>query len=162
MSNLTYIKVIKEVNYYTIQEPDPNDSWDRGESGENHYIRGIQIVSEKDYHDLVVNFPIQKNETYFLVLVNYNTGNSFGRTNGKVEFIDLFKTEGKARQLAEKIAEDQRHKNDQDYNHSFSYSREDGTTAQCGTYTWTGYFERFNYSEVETVSVTSNSEKRFK
>ncbi len=142
--NVTYIKVVDHVStevtrYATRAE------WDNDDTEESHDIQGLEVVDNPDigYHDLVVNFPVEKNVNYFLLYVSYDTGDSFGRYCGKVEFVSLFKEESEALVARKKILKMKEITSIQIDNNGHKETVYNGS--------WTGYFESVNGIYVETV-----------
>ena len=72
------------------REPETENKWDAGEQFTEHSIQGFKIANKSEYRDLVASFMPKKNKPYYLVYAIYDTGNSFGRDCGKIEFFDLF------------------------------------------------------------------------
>ena len=64
---------------------DPEDSWSRDSTSQHHEILGIEEVPEGGYSDLVAD----DEGPYYLLYVIYNTGDSFGRDDGQIEFVFL-------------------------------------------------------------------------
>lgn len=157
----TNIRVIDD-SYTHVTRHATEDIWDRDDTATDHSIRGIEVVDDSSYYDLTVSFKVSPGEQYYLVYVNYDTGDSFGRDEGRVEWIDLFKSAELADDLAKKIAEDKRQypnffSNNEEgtWSHQLTYTLDNGEEASLYTATWKGYFEHFNYVEVVPVSVGS-------
>lgn len=70
--------------------PDEDSQYDSGTQFTEHCIRGFKIANKHEYRDLVVSFVPKKNKPYYLVYAIYDTGDSFGRDDGKIVFFDLF------------------------------------------------------------------------
>jgi hypothetical protein len=85
------IEVVDNIYTDTFDEPtDPDDEYARASTYETHDIQGIKLSK---YGDIEIDFEPKYDVTYFLVIVNYDTGDSFGRDNGRVSYVDLFKNE---------------------------------------------------------------------
>lgn len=150
MSNVI---VIDRVRCIETSEVDPDDSWSRASTEEEHDIRGIKL-SEGGYGDIDVPFTVESNKSYYLVAVYYNTGDSFGHDENKVCFIDLFSTEEKAKDAVKRIEE-----NNESYNKwtdkksgALVIKREDDADLKLYT-SWQGYFESMNTCEIHVVEL---------
>ncbi len=86
----TKIIIIDETYSGYSRTPDYNEEWDSGEQFTDHNITGFRIAKKSEYWDVVASFMPKKNVPYYLVYAIYDTGDSFGRDRGKIEFFDLF------------------------------------------------------------------------
>lgn len=131
---------------------DPTDSWSRDSTASTWSIEGY-TVDKPDYSYNTESANVASVDgNIFAVVVDYDTGNSFGRDTGQYCFIDAFSDEKKAHALADAIAKDAN--KDYCYNggNNVTYINDAGETVIAATYTWKGYFEHFNYCRVVTVS----------
>ena len=125
----------------------------------NHSIKGIEI-SKNNYCEFETCFDIPENsdKTYYLVYVNYDTGDSFGRDEGKISFIDLYETFSKAEDTAKRIRV---HYNTNkelyvDEKYSLTVIAENGKEYNiCPS--WMGCFERLNYIVVLPVTLETKN-----
>lgn len=129
--------------YVTREASDANDPYDRDSTAADICINGIRVVSDC-YSDIDVPFDVVPGETYYLVWADYETGDSFGYDNNRVEFIDLFKS----KELAEECASIARAVK----GYTYIFKRENGQDCTQSV-PWTGYFESLNAINVEPVSV---------
>lgn len=108
-----------------------------------------EVALTKDYlaSQETAPFDVEEGDIVYLVIVSYDTGNSFGRETNKHVLVDIFKTEGKAYDVSRKISQKPICKN-----FSFSYHNENGELVKIYT-PWVGYFEKFRYAEVIGVIV---------
>lgn len=145
---MTHIAIDYTRHEYVTRERDPTDSWDRDCTAADIDIYGIELVldGEKSYRDISVPFEIDRNKSYLLLWADYNTGDSFGRDDNQVEFIDLFESIEKADAARKKLSDST------DY--STKYTREDGTEITVHI-PWQGYFESLNSLNIAVVRVTS-------
>ena len=68
-----------------------------------HSIQGIKKASNKEYSDFESSFEPEPDITYFLLYVLYTDGNSFGKSTGNIEFVDLYRDRDVAKKAAEAI-----------------------------------------------------------
>lgn len=115
---------------YVAREPNDDDSWDSGDDGYENTLIGMSSNPSHEYVPLCFNL-VGGNE-YYLVWVEYSTGDSFGSSGGRIEIVDLFISEHKARHCAAII---EATKAD-----TFSFVRENGKTCHQNS-PWYGYFE---------------------
>ena len=86
----TEIVIIDETYGGVSRGRDYDDKWDRDDTYVEHSIKGFRIAKKTDYRDLVASFVPKKNTPYYLLYAVYDTGDSFGRDDGKIEFFDLY------------------------------------------------------------------------
>jgi hypothetical protein len=136
-------------------EDNPFPSW---EESCNVTIQGL---SEKG-SDLSVNFEVKPGVPYYLVYVEYSTGDSFGHSRGNPHFVELYEEMSQAEEAAKAIRED--YDNDKD-SYEFKpvtipFKHSDGTvgTREESTYRWKGYFESLESIQVVPVMLGA---KRF-
>ena len=135
-----------KINYdrceYVTRKAYPEDDWDRGDTAAHISIHSIEVADR--YHDIDVPFDVEPEVVYYLVWANYNTGDSFGHDDNRVEFIDLFKTE----KLAEECADIARASG----GYNYIFTRENGRRC-TQSIPWNGYFESLNDINVEAVTL---------
>lgn len=83
------VNVIDYVDVDITKEADPDDEWSKESTYESHSIRGIE--TGPNCYELKVEFPVLPNTPYYLLYYNYSTGDSFGRDEGKIEFVGLYR-----------------------------------------------------------------------
>lgn len=128
-------------------------------------IKGVyQGIPDKDYSEIVVPFEVEVNKEYFLVYVEYNSGDSFHHETGRISYVDLFKTKEKAEACAKAIEDHYKQTPDglpyherRTYKppkgfkgYSVDYINEAGE-AMTVSASWTGYFERLTSVVVKKV-----------
>lgn len=157
----SFVRVLADHDTSITQHANPDDKWSSDSTSTDVHIKGVEFVGEDEYWDLVVPFAPKSGEEYFLVYVNYDTGDSFSHHAGHVMYLDLFKSAALADELAKKIKEDTSRpydfsspkKGQNSRPNTVQYKWDDGQTVDCYTATWKGYFETFNHVAVESVSV---------
>lgn len=124
------MRIVVEVDYetYTIQEPDPNDTWDNGSYGLNATIDGVFIekpgMHYKSYVTIDPVEPIESGDDVMVVWAIYQTGDTFG-SHEEFIVLDVCKDENRARLLASELEKIQQ------YTYEYNGYR----------IPWTGYFE---------------------
>lgn len=128
---------------------DNDDEWDRDDTAITHSIQGFSVLEGAvGYGDLLTSLKeIKLGKPYFLVYVLYDTGDSFGRDDGQIEYINLFESEDLAEELVRKIEDDSKN---EAYN-SIEYTLDNGETREFYNGAWKGYFEWFHGAYVERV-----------
>jgi hypothetical protein len=138
------IRIIDKVYTTTIRECDSEDCWDRDDTSMDHDIIGFVVKEEKDYGDISVNFDPKYDKEYYLLSVIYDTGDSFGRDEGQIEFIDLYENLAIAEENSRRIREDESDK------YSVKLLHETGKEYDVHT-PWKGYFEDLRGVEIDQV-----------
>lgn len=140
--SLTYLKVVDDCRTHETKINDYSYDYQK-----NHLIQGVTVISSTEYFDIVVNFPIEINTTYYLLVVDYNTGDSYSNSENEFEFVDLFKTKSTAEEMAKIIIDDDNSINNTD----LLLACENGEIYQmCRA--WCGYNENLN--DVKIIPVT--------
>lgn len=156
----SFVRVLADQHTSVTEAADPKDEWSADSTASEVYIKGIEVLSENEYFDLVVPFDVMPNKEYYLVFVNYDTGDSFSHHSGQICYLDLFQSKELAHDLAKKIQENAKEpydystaKKGQRLPNSVAYKWDNGQEVDCYAATWKGYFERFNHVSVESVTV---------
>jgi len=127
---------------YYVSEPDPESSWDNGSTAADWGILGIKFADR--YSEITVDFEVLKGKTYYLVVVDYNSGDSFGSYDNCLEFVDLFETLEAAENAAEEVRTPE--------GYSYHYTRNNGRRISVSC-PWVGYFESLNDITVHPVKL---------
>ena len=101
---LASIQVKSEVYTEITRERNINDEWDGGETAKTHEILGFTWGVDT-YGDLQTDLYPQPNKEYYLVYVDYDTGDSFSVSRGERFYVQLYENKEKAQRLCEKIRE---------------------------------------------------------
>lgn len=148
------IKIDYSVHTENVGGYDSEDDWSRDSYEGTVYVKGFNVVGEKDYHDFPINFD-PKNGIY-LVYVVYTTGDSFGYDGGQVEFITAYDSAEKAEENAKKIRDHyNQYKANETSDYSVSLKDNDGNTFQQYA-SWEGYFEHIDELIVEHLTYKRN------
>ena len=138
----THIRVQYDEYRHVTRDAYPDDSWDRGDTAADICIHAIEIVPERMYRDITVPFEVLRGKKYYLLWADYDTGDSFGRDENQVEFIDLFETVEDANTARDALL------GVKGYNGT--YIRQDGTKITVHI-PWYGYFEHLNSINITPV-----------
>lgn len=149
----TYINL--DIKQYTenLGGQDDNDSWSRDSTNTVNEIGTEFTVSNKQgYNDIAVDFPIEPNKDYYLLYVEYGTGDSFGSDGGQLELIDVYEDLGVATEQLNKIELDykiyQKNTYKADYNVTLTLGNGKEVKLSCP---WKGYFESLEYVQIQTI-----------
>ena len=122
-----------------ICEGDENSSWPNYEDEHiEWYLTGCYLdkdVTPWRREQVEVDFEPAVGQEVWAVYVNYNTGGSFGCTKGACSILSVHDTKEKAEAVKKLVYED------------------DTYTPACGYRVWVGYFESFNFCEIESLIV---------
>lgn len=143
----------EENTYSEYREPEQFGSW---ESHQNTEIVGVTLEENGvaylrngaliDVENFSVPLKTDEGEVkagtpVYVVVVNYSSGNTFGRSYGHKAFVDVLINRKEAEQLANYISE---HTSRFDYAHVSKY---------VGYTSWLGYFEIVDYVDVEVFEL---------
>lgn len=96
---------------------------------------------------------LSKEGPVYVVVVNYDTGDSFSQTPNQCCLVDAFSDYELAKALVNAIHENYLESKDKYRDiRRVTYTNDFGEQQVCYTGTWTGYFERMNYVEVAAVA----------
>ena len=146
------IQIINDVTTEVLKERDYDKEWDGEELSYSNDIKGFKVLEDTRFGtvDLTVNFEIDPKETYFLVYVVYSDGDSFNHYSGKICYIDLYRNAEWAKATREMIENSYKRK-DKESRYGIEIFNDEGTMYKISSSTWTGYFERLEYVEIETI-----------
>lgn len=141
---MTYIEFGTHVKEYITRHPDPTDDWDIGDT--EGYVENVTatIVDElKPYYgcSLGKEFPdsVGLGSTLYVVVADYTSGCTFGRTGAQGKILDAFEDPEEAMELAEAA----RAVKDYGFAHK----------GQMYSTDWLGYFEELQSLDVWTVTI---------
>jgi len=139
--------VVEEVDYGTYHREEVEGS-DYAEWRDDKDINYLGLHRTDNKHAEAVDFEPVLGSEYFLVYVDYDTGDSFGRSYGNHSIVGIFETAKEAYEIRQMIEDDM--KTGADKFGSLPYKGRDCIY----TGTWKGYFENFNSCEVVPLRVT--------
>lgn len=150
MEKVTEITIIDDTYGGYSRTPNYNDKWDSGDQFTDHHIRGFRIAKKSEYRDLVASFVPKKNVPYYLLYGVYDTGDSFGKDSGKIEFFDLYDNLAPA-EASSKILEGNRNRANESVDDYSVTIFDNEFKPYKTTVPWLGYFESLVGVYVETV-----------
>jgi len=175
MTKYFNVEIIDSNQTNVTRERDPDDEWSRDDLQHYTTITGVRTAnSGTNYmYDVVVPFEIIPEKDYYLVYVEYSTGDSFHHEKGLVRYIDLFETREKAEKLAKQIKEHydlssnnpeirwnkKPYKPPKNYSEwQFTYLNEEDKEVVCQV-SWTGYFESLSSVNVKKVGYVAGRDE---
>lgn len=134
----TKTKLVLEysVHGYTTEKADIDDSWDRDNTATDFSPEILRLGTKGNnwcVETFEVDFPVEVGNLLFLVVVRYDTGDSFGYNENDFCFIGVYKEKEEAQKVRESI---------EDGSHELSYK-------------WTGHFEKYRNTEVYLMNLHS-------
>jgi hypothetical protein len=93
------IGVNAETSVYTVREPDPTDSWDNGDTAgcvENVSAYVTDNPEGDMYSYIIKDLPVSPGKKVWAVVVDYESGSTFGRDGGYAQVLDVFAEEWQA------------------------------------------------------------------
>lgn len=82
--------------------PDPNDSWDIGESWESYTFTALNLKkTDSEWNSVLIpiQFEVSPGETVFIVVLSYTDGCTFGYTTGQKQICGVFKDRKDAQKM---------------------------------------------------------------
>ena len=88
------IKIVVETTVHNVGGEDPEDSWSR-DSTEGHVDNVYAIETEEEsresyYDDPIKDIDVDYGDSVYAVVVDYESGDTFGRDGGYYQVIDVF------------------------------------------------------------------------
>lgn len=126
---------------------DRNDDWDRDDTYTDHTINGISLSQGNSfsYESMMACFRPTPGEVYYLVYANYDTGDTFGRDQGNIDFVDLYTDETLAWDMARMLEREAK-----EGQWVYNVTMQNGNTYKYYA-PYVGYFDNLNYVRVEAV-----------
>lgn len=143
---MTKIVVSAEVEVWRTRDPDPDDSWDAGDTAGR--VVGVNAWTAREWEreprygswdGWSGELDVQAGDYVYAVVADYESGSTFGRDGGHASVVDVFTDIETAAALA-KVAESA-----EDYH--FYFGDRDYYAS------WQGYFEYLNDMKVWAVRV---------
>ena len=140
----TNVNIIHDIYEHITREADPDDCWDRNSTAQTHEFRGLEVV-EHEYSHFKVPFSIEYEKPYYLVVVYYDTGDSFGHDENRADLIELYDNIEFAQKTVNII------------NNSYTSEEYSSEILNCEGKplkifnSWQGYFEHLNYVDIITL-----------
>jgi len=152
---MTNISIVTDYEKRITRRADRNDAYDRDDTATDHTIMGFEVVGDDSYKDFSVSFNPVPDRDYYLLMVIYDTGDSFGRDAGQLSLIDLYENQEMAADAAKAI---RAHANNDDYDFNLKLIAENGVERSLYT-PWKGYFESIQSIEVRAIRMNSRKWK---
>src|SRR5262245_3104329 len=102
------VKITTETRSYVARPGDPNDEWDRGDTGQeltnvSAHFTDEEVDTDSVYHGSV--FAVEPNGAGYVyaVIAIYSTGDTFGREDGQVAVMDVFSASKEAATVANEL-----------------------------------------------------------
>lgn len=148
---MTNLSIDVDVERFIISEPDPNDSWDYGQSGMNVTVLGASIVEDdRGYKVLNTKDHFAPGDIGYVLWVHYDTGSTFG-SEQVYQIVAVLKDKDFAYKYKSYIEKDYK-----TVYQSFDFRREfEGYHFYAD---WKGYFEHLNSVNVTEVMIEDNNE----
>ena len=95
---MTEIRVVVETSEWQTRAADPSDKWDSGDTAgqvDNVYAELASAPESASWYskELVKNLgDLSPGDTVYAVVVDYESGNTFGRAGGYAQIMDVFET----------------------------------------------------------------------
>ncbi len=144
---MTVVEFSTSVKDYQTREPDPSDSWDIGDV--DGYVDNVTARPSDELQpyyacSLGKEFPdsVGPGSTLYVVVADYTSGCTFGRTGAQGQVLDAFEDPQEAQALAEAA------RATTEYN--FTY---EGVTYRAD---WMGYFESLSSLDIWEVTVNKS------
>lgn len=120
-----------------------------GREDEHTTVEGVTVIRDDKSYDKVSFEPVDGNIVY-VVLVRYQSGDTFGTTYGNYEVMNVFDNPLDAQELAEAVDRDADKTDIHDnIDRLFEFEHNGKTYYKA----WAGYFERYEGVEVHTVRI---------
>ncbi len=146
--DVTYIKIDAHYSEHVTREAVPGDEWDADDTDETCVIEGAHVVPEQNTFDFVHVGPIK--DPMYLVVVRYQTGDSFSTHTGRTAFAALVSNKTDADTVRQAI----RDKSIADRSEKFRVRLQNGKKVDIYPSQWTGYFESVESVWVHPVHVS--------
>lgn len=148
-------------NCETDREPDPDDSWDRGNTSTTWTVEGIKLLGTEDHsygyrcnHSVDIDWEPKKGKLYHLLYAVYSTGDSFGHDAGACfETIGLYKSRHIAEENEKRLREGKPSKKAPIYGTHVMLKMEGTVKLHPYSRPWDGYFESLDCLEVVSLNL---------
>jgi len=88
------VKIVVETSSYNIGGEDPDDSWSRdsthGQVDNVYAVQTTDALQDSYYSNPVKEFDVDLGDNVYAVVVDYESGDTFGRDGGYYQVVDAF------------------------------------------------------------------------
>jgi hypothetical protein len=140
------IKVEATVDIWETREADLEDSWDRGDTAGR--VTGVYVADEKMTSGYEFEVDANPGDLVYVVVADYESGDTFGRIGGGYQIIDVFADEVEADNLCAAALDFTNNRNGM----SFSFVHKNKNYYAS----WVGYFEYLNDIVVWPVHIRTS------
>ena len=138
---MTDIYVLQDIQFENLGGYRPDDEWSRDSTAQHIDLKGWSLSKPGhcDYDVVTVDYTPNENDTLYALCVSYNTGDSFGTDDGRLEVVHLFRNKEVAMQNLKTLGDLYRDKK----GGGFTLMLDSGESKKVYTVTL-GYFESLN------------------
>lgn len=132
--------------YRTGGEPESNETYSqRSDTHINIRWKNAYIKERNSCYSETIEIDFNPEDIghIYIVVVRYQSGDSFGTSYGNWKIVGAYKNVKDAQEILDKINYDEEHKYDEDYKKEYEKEFRE----------WDGYFERFENAGIEVLHV---------
>lgn len=106
---MTKLYLDLDIDRYTIEDPDPNDSWDAGRYGMSVSIHRAALGRDESWYvsSIETDLKLKVADTVYIVWARYSTGSTFGSDQDFV-ILDVFTDERQAHKVASALEKNEK------------------------------------------------------
>ena len=155
---MSIVQVVAETDTWQTRKPDKTDEWDRGDTDgrvENVWAELVLDKKANNWYNSELTKElddVKPGDTVYAVVVDYASGDTFGRSGGYAQIMDVFKTFEEAEGLYRECTAHQELGRERPITQGVSYGGQDYYVA------WDGFFESVNSMEVWHLVVRGGSD----
>lgn len=144
------VKITAETETWVVRQADPDDRWDSGDSAGRVSMVKAEITDEPadspgvGYTELVKTLDVKAGDTVYALVADYESGDTFGRSGGHYQIIDVFATPAEADELM-RVVDSFNSLDDRKADKLSTGLSFEGVRYYPG---WVGYFESLNGVDV--------------
>lgn len=155
---MTNICATAETREWTTRERDPDDEWDAGDTdGEVSNVVAFVETTSQGYYGASHSrdLPVKAGDTVWVVVADYESGCTFGRSGGHADVMEIFTSSEEADAfLTAALHKDTTEKRwggvQEVHGYGFEFQGKDYSRA------WVGYFESLNSVDIWECQVKAN------
>ena len=147
-----YLNIDDERRTVVTRERSSSDRWDADDLHHDLVsINGYTCVSKNEYFEVTCDVVPEDNAAVYLVVVRHSTGDSFHSETGCIQYVAAYGTRENAERVAKAIVDHDENRGDSD-RYRITVTLANGTVDTISASAWTGYFERLERVDIETVT----------